>query len=135
LHVERHEEEDSEHRERDEEDRKIRAREGAVAEEAEVEHGEPLTRLEQDEGNEHRDCDGEGAEDPARGPAVRVRLDQSVREREEADPRGQKPRQVETLLDRLVLRFGDQQQARRDRDHSDRDVDEEDPAPADVLGQ
>ncbi len=44
-------------------------------------------------------------------------------------------REVEPLFLRHVARLVDQQVARRDAEHADRDVDEEDPAPAEVLGE
>ena len=54
LEVERDVEEDAEHREADEQHHRVRAREGAVLEEREVEHRQPLVQLEQDEGAERR---------------------------------------------------------------------------------
>jgi hypothetical protein len=98
LHVERDEEEDAEHRERDEQDGEVRAGEGAAAEEAEVEHRNPLAQLEQDERHEHRYSHDEGTNDSSRGPAVRIRLDQPVGESEETDGRRQKSGHVEALI-------------------------------------
>ena len=53
----------------------------------EVEHRQPLAQLEEDERGEPDDGDREAGEDARRRPAVVVRLDQAVREREEADRR------------------------------------------------
>ena len=49
LHVERDEEEDAEHREADHQDHDVRAGEGAVPEQRQVEHRHALTELEHDE--------------------------------------------------------------------------------------
>ena len=69
LHVERDEEEDAEHRERDEEHREVRADVGAVAEQRQVEHRRALAPLEEDEGGERDDGDDEGADDPQPSPS------------------------------------------------------------------
>ena len=81
------------------------------------------------------DRDGEAGEDPARAPAVVVPLDQRIREPEEADRRGDKSRQIEALLLRLVTALGDDEARDDDARDPDRDVDEEDPAPVDLLGE
>jgi hypothetical protein len=65
----------------------ITAAEAAVAEQREVEHRQALMALEQDERHEPDCGDREHREDPAGGPAVRVRLDERVAEREEPDRR------------------------------------------------
>ena len=93
LHVQRHEEEDPEHRERDEQDDEVRARVGRVPEELEREHRRALVPLEEDERHERDRGDRERAEDARRAPAVRVRLDQPVGEREEADRRTSRARE------------------------------------------
>jgi hypothetical protein len=54
--------------------------------------------LEQDERDEREHGDGEGGENPPGGPAVRVRLDQAVGEREEPDPGREEAGEVEPLL-------------------------------------
>ena len=86
----------------DEQHRDVRAGERRVTEEREVEHRQPLVALEQDERRQRDGGDGEQREDPRGCPAVRVRLDQRVREREEPDRRGDEARQVEPLLVRGV---------------------------------
>ena len=98
LEVQRDVEEDAEHREPDEQHHGVRAREDAVPEEREVEHRQPLVQLEQDEPAERDRRDRKGSEDPARRPAVGVRLDQRVAEREEAERGGGEARDVRTLL-------------------------------------
>ena len=101
---------------------------------AEVEHGRPLPPLELDECEQRNRSHHERADDARRSPAIGVRLDQPVREGEEAERRGREPREIEPHV-RFVLRLGDQQQAGHDRDNADGDVHEEDPVPAQVLGQ
>ena len=88
LHVEGHEEEDTEHGERDQQRDDVRAREGAAAKEREVEHRRPLSQLEPDEGREGDGRAREEADDHGVAPAVGVRLDEREGEREEA----QRPR-------------------------------------------
>ena len=134
LDVQRDVEEHAEHREPDEEHHRVRPGEALVAEEAELEHRQPLVVLEEQERDERDDRDPEGDQDPRRRPAVGVRLDQAVGEREEADRRGDEPGEVGPLLVRGVARLVDQQVRRDDPEHADRDVDEEDPAPAEPLG-
>ena len=107
----------------------VRARVRAVAEELEREHRVAAAALDDDEGRERDDGEHERADDPRRGPAVRVRLDQAVRQREEADRRRGEAGQVEARV-RLVARLVDEEVARDDSEDADRDVDEEDPAPA-----
>ena len=133
LHVQRDEEEDAEHRQADHQDHDVRAGEGAVPEQRQVQHRHALTELEERRRSEQHGRRDERPDDPCRRPAVGVRLDQPVREREETEPRGDQAREVEPLLLRHVARLVDQQVARRDPEHADRDVDEEDPAPAEVL--
>ena len=69
-----------------------------VLEETEIEHRHPLVHLEQNERDERDGCHREQREDPGRRPAVRVRLDQPVGEREEPDGGGDEPGQVESLF-------------------------------------
>ena len=89
--------------------------------------------LEQDEhGEEHR-RHAEQSKDERIAPAVFVRLDQAVRQREQRDRRCHESGQVEPLLGR-VPRLVDEDPRREDAEDSDRDVDVEDPAPVDVLG-
>ena len=112
----------------------VRAGVGRVPEEPEREHRRALVPLEQDERDE-RDARRRGTRRGcASTPAVRVRLDEPVREREEADRGRRETGQVEPLV-RLVARLVDEQEAGGDGQDADGDVDEEDPAPVDVLGQ
>ena len=119
LHVERDEEEHAEHRERDEQDDEVRAHVRAVAEERQVEHRRALVALEQDEGGERHGRDDERADDPRGSPAVRVRLDQAVGQREEPDRGRHEAREVEPLMGR-VARLVDQEEARGDAQDPDR---------------
>jgi hypothetical protein len=77
--------------------------------------------------------DREQAEDLCRGPAVLVALDEGVAQREERKARRDETRQVDALLVRRVARLLDDEERDDDADHADRDVDEEDPVPADVV--
>ena len=134
LDVERDVEEDAEHRETDQQHDGVSARKAPVAEQRELEHRQPLVELEQDERAERDGGDGEGDEDPRRRPAVRVRLDQRVAEREEAQCGRHQPRNIRALLLRGVPRLVDEDEGREDPEHADRDVDVEDPVPVDPLG-
>ena len=63
-----------------------------------------------------------------------IRLDQPVREGEEPDRGADQPGKVEPLLARRVLRLVDERSRRQHADDPHRHVDEEDPTPADPLG-
>ncbi len=71
----------------------------------------------------------------ARAPAPRVGLDQREHERGQADRQRRDAGEVDLARRRLVARLVRGEQRHDDRDDRDRDVDEEDRAPADVLGQ
>src|SRR5262245_17440792 len=71
---------------------------GRISEERQVEHRDPLTKLEEDEHRERRDRDRDQRQHARRPPAVVVRLDQPVREREQADCRGDQAGEVEALF-------------------------------------
>jgi hypothetical protein len=135
LHVDRDVEEGPEHCEADEQHRRVRAAEGAVAEERQVEHRRPLVPLEQREGDQRDHGDRERDDDPAGGPAVLVRLDKRVGEREQAGARGREARDVRALMERRVPRLVDEERDRDQAEGSDRHVDEEDPVPVGVLRQ
>ena len=75
----------------------------------------------------------EGAEDEGRGPAARLALDQRVGQREQRHRRGQQAGYVEPARHRGVPRLIDVAQGDGEGDHADRHVDEEDPAPVQVL--
>ena len=76
--------------------------------------------------------DDEGADDARGRPAVGVRLDEAVRQREQPDRRRREAGQVETRV-RLVARLVDEEVAGGDPEDADRDVHEEDPAPFEML--
>ena len=80
--------------------------------------------------------DGRGreeAEDLGRAPAMAVPLDERVAEREEEADRGHETREVDALLGGGVPRLADRELRDHDPEHADRDVDEEDPVPVQVL--
>src|SRR4029079_2086642 len=124
----------AEHREADEQHHGVRAREGRVPEQIAVEHRCALAHLEHDERRDRDDRRGEERQDQRIGPPVGIGLDEREREREEADARGEKPGKVESLVLGRVTRLVDDEARHDDREDPDRYVDEEDPAPADVLG-
>ena len=92
-----------------------------------------LTLLEQDERDKRHGREDEGPHDPRRAPAVVVRLDQRIGQREQAERGGGEAGEVEALV-RLVPRLVDEEEARCDPEDADRDVHEEDPVPREVLG-
>ena len=135
LHVEREVEEHREHRRRQHEGDDRRAGEGRVAEQRQVEHRLPLARLGDDEGDEQDGGGPEQPEDQGARPALRVAADRARRRGRTAPPENvTTPTQstpagrVARLLARCVERL-------RSARGPDRDVDEEDPLPADALGQ
>jgi hypothetical protein len=73
LHVERDEEKDPEHRQGHEQDDHVRPRERAAPEERQVEHGQPLMQLEQDEGRKRHGGDRESADDAGGSALARMR--------------------------------------------------------------
>ena len=93
-----------------------------------------LPALDDDERRQRDDREHKGADDPRRSPAVRVRLDQAVRQGEEAERRRGEPRKIEARV-RLVPRLVDEQQAGDDTGDSHWNVHEEDPVPAEMLGE
>ena len=134
LHVERDEEEDAEHRERDEHRHDVRAGEGADPEERQVEHRQALPAA------RARRTRRAGRLRAAKRPRISgdvqpwpVPLDERITEREEEPDRGDKAREVDALLGRGVARLADHELRDDDRERADRDVDEEDPVPVDVL--
>ena len=134
LDVERDVEEHAEHRERDEQHRDVRPENVGLRKSLRSSIGRRWAAPARRTGRARRRR-REGAEDARRSPAVRVRLDQPVGEREEPDRRRGEPGHVRPLPVRGVLRLVDEQVRRDDREHADGHVDEEDPAPADVLGE
>src|SRR5262245_36010856 len=66
---------------------------------------------------------------------MRVRLDQRIGEGEEPGRGRDQSRKVESLLTRGVPRLVDEETCRERAEHADRHVDEEDPAPAGLLGE
>jgi hypothetical protein len=88
--------------------------------------------------DEERERDGgarEQAEDRRRAPAVAVRLDEGVGEREESGAGRDDSADVDRPAGGAVAALLDRVPSDEQRDEPDRDVDPEDPAPAGVLGE
>ena len=76
-----------------------------VAEQRQVEHRQALVPLEHDERDERTAAITNQPDDPGRAPAVVVRLDQRVREREQADPGRDEPGHVGRCSCEVSLRL------------------------------
>ena len=135
LHVQREEEEHREHGEADDEGDDVGAEERARAEEAEVDHRHGAPALDDREGGQADDGDGEHGELARRAPAPFVALDEREHERGEADREREHAGHVDGALDGLVARLAHGEQ--RDDDGADGDgkVEEEDRLPADALDE
>ena len=134
LEVERQEEELREHPRRDREGRDLRAGERRYAEEPDVEHRGPRAQLDRHEGDEEHRRGGEEADDATARPAPVGAAEEPEDEREQRRRSGHQAGQVEASV-LLVPRLAQHAHAGRDARDPDRDVDEEDPAPADVRRQ
>src|SRR4029079_4122623 len=133
LHVERQEQEDRENPRRQAEGDDRDAGERRIAEQGHVEHRVPAMDLDQDERDQQRRGGGQAGDDDRAAPALRVAADQPEDEEEQGGREGDETGPVDRLglgppgLDELGL--GDE-----DRRDPDRDVDEEDPLPAEAVG-
>ena len=136
LHVEGDEEEHREHRERDDEGDDVRAQERPRAEEGEVDHRHARAPLDDHEGDEGHDRQGEQRQDPRPSPSP-TRCPRRARARARSGPTVSvdDAGDVDALLDRLVARLARGEQRHHDGADGDRQVEEEDGAPADVLGE
>ena len=99
----------------------------------ELEHRMVAARLDREEGQQQRRRAGQRGDDRRAPPALRVAADQAEDQQEEAAREGRQPRQVDPLRV-LGGDVGEAQLGQHDGDDPDRDVDEEDPFPAEVLG-
>ena len=133
LEEHRAEDRQSDQRELKRRDHDIPARERRVAEKAEVQ--QRLLHPELDHG-EHRDQRHTADQQPerrGRPPAPALPLHQAEHDR--GDPGCQQHQAGDVDLYALLARLGRRPQRQQNRDQADGDVDEEDPAPADRLGE
>ena len=138
LHVERHEEEHREHRERDDErDRRWRPGTCGCGRSANSTIGKRHAPLDEDEGDEPERRDSASRrDDRGRAPAPGVALDQRQHERAEAD--GERARRRRSRPCAATVGSRDsrgREQRDDDRGGGDREVEEEDRAPAHLLGE
>ncbi len=128
----REQEQRAAHPEGDEDRARDRAREPAVLEEVQVEHRVLDAVLPVREEGEDRGRDGRRGQDAAGGPAVLGPGDDRVHERGHADRRQQRARQVGAVAPG-VLRLGDEGGHGGQAERHDRQVDQEDRAPPEVV--
>ena len=119
-----------ESRERDD----LGAGERGLLEERHVEHRLGLVQLREDERGEQHDGGREEADGRAAAPAPVAAAQQREDERKETSGEEHEAEQVEAAM-LLVARLVQVGERAEDAEGSDRQVDEEDPAPAGVLGQ
>ena len=93
------------------------------------------SHLDADEDHEQHRRDREVPERRDREPVVLVRLDERVDEQGERGRDDDRARGVEVAHGVLDAALVEQARRQRDRDQADRDVDVEDPLPAEVLGE
>jgi hypothetical protein len=102
LHVQRHEEEHGEHRERDDEGDDVGSEERSGAEVGELDHGRACAQLDERKRGKRGDRGHEEHDDPARAPAPGVAFDQGEDERAQAAREEQDSGDVHARLDRFV---------------------------------
>ena len=91
--------------------------------------------LDQDEHRQDRDRGEQQQDRPRRPPANVGRFRDRVHQQRQPAGDGDRAGHVEAVMAELGTAFGNERQRQREHERSDRDVDEEDPLPAEVLGQ
>ncbi len=133
LHVERRQEEPGEHRAGPENSDDVGGREVAKLEQPERHQRRGRANLAQDEDDEERQRDAEQAERFCRRPAVLVGIHDRVNGDDQRAGDRDRARDVEARRGRNV-NLGQEPQGEQDDHDADREVDEEDPVPADQVG-
>src|SRR6476646_8129346 len=135
LHVERDEIEHREERGADQDPDHVGAGDRPQAEDREGHQRRPRPPLDRDEGDQQQRRGGEDADRLGRAPAGVFGVEQGEDEGREAEGDRRRAGDVEGADLLLGVRFGNQARAQRGGGDPDRDVDPEDPFPADVFGQ
>ena len=133
LQVQRGEEVDAEDPEGPDHHGPAAAAELPAPEHLQVHHGMGRTGLDDQEDPGGDSGQRERPEDARRGPAALAALDQGVGQREQGQRGGRQAGQVELAHGGFGPRLGHVEDRDREGDHAHRHVDEEDPAPVEVL--
>ena len=109
-------------------------RNARLPEERHVEHGPVLTHLDSDEDDEQQHPTDERDEDHGARPAAGVAAKDSEDDQEQRRCKCHETAHVRVLR-ALVPRLRNTSERDRECEHPDRDIDEEDPAPAEAVGE
>src|SRR6266508_1498345 len=134
LHVERQHQEHREHRRAHDEAGDVRATHGPDLEDAESHQGFGVAQLPRDEADEQRERRSEEADRPAREPTILAGLRDRVDERGEASGHEHRAGDVERANARVTA-LGEQERRQHERSNAYRNVHEEDPLPAEGIGE
>ena len=133
LQVEREIEEEREQRCRDREGRELNAGERAPAEQPERQHRLSHALLDRRERREHDRRAGKQTEDQRASPALVVAAQERQHEHQQPAAEARQPKPVHARGVRIA-RLAQLRERGRDHGDADRHIDEEDPAPAEAVG-
>ena len=134
LEVDREVREDREHPGRDAERRDRDPHESPLTEERHVEHRPLLTQLDHDEDDQHQHAADQRQEDQRARPTTVVAAEDAEHDQEQRRGEGHETGDVRPSR-ALVAGLRDPGERNREGEDADRDVDEEDPAPSEPVGQ